>query len=374
MRIFLFVLIGFALFWPSLLAAEDVEKTSFEEALSAYEEAKLANDNTATFKYAKLSYTLGAEKFGAKNIQMAALSANLGKLIPGPVAVQLMQQSLDIQIMAYGGHSLELVQAYIDLATSYSTIISFRKRDRAATEALARENFDRAVSIVQRHHGSDSFQTGIASLQIGKTATQKFKRAWFSGELAYPHLDIAEKIFLSSNHAEAATKLAWTKYWQGRHHLNGEENSRAVTDFTEAFNIFTRIGAATKNLITIQKRLVEGYEKLGQQDQATKICMAISGLTHSGPERDEILVYRPEPIYPTHAMERGNQGTVTVEYTVNSQGIIVAPKVVEITGDDAFQKAALKAAAKTRYAPRFENGVPVAAKNVQTKFTFQLAS
>lgn len=89
-----------------------------------------------------------------------------------------------------------------------------------------------------------------------------------------------------------------------------------------------------------------------------------------------------QPNYPRRAAERGMQGYVIVEFTINTQGSTENIVVVEnasgtqgnykIGGGKVFEKEAIKAAKKLRYKPRVVGGKPVVVTNYPYKFRFEL--
>ena len=99
-------------------------------------------------------------------------------------------------------------------------------------------------------------------------------------------------------------------------------------------------------------------------------------------------IVKVAPIYPTTAEMAGLEGWVVLQFTVNSEGRVVNPIVVDdcahVTApgttrqdcDDQpnkiFDQAALNAALKFKYKPKVEDGVAVATPHVRHKFVFVL--
>ena len=59
----------------------------------------------------------------------------------------------------------------------------------------------------------------------------------------------------------------------------------------------------------------------------------------------------------------GRNGTVEIEFTVSADGFVQNPKILKSEGGISFEKEALIAVKKWRYAPKFKNGIPIAAKS-----------
>jgi TonB family protein len=76
-----------------------------------------------------------------------------------------------------------------------------------------------------------------------------------------------------------------------------------------------------------------------------------------------------EPIYPRRAANRGRSGMVKLEFTVTENGYADKITVLKSKGGVSFEKNAIQAVKRWRYAPKFENGQAVAAKtHVQLDF------
>jgi protein TonB len=82
-------------------------------------------------------------------------------------------------------------------------------------------------------------------------------------------------------------------------------------------------------------------------------------------------VFKMAPEYPKGALQQEKEGKVILEFTVSASGFVVEPKVAHST-DPVFNDAALEAAKKFRYAPKFVDGKPVAVANVMNKIIFQM--
>ncbi len=98
-------------------------------------------------------------------------------------------------------------------------------------------------------------------------------------------------------------------------------------------------------------------------------------------------IVKVQPQYPRRALSRGMTGWVIVEFTVNEQGQVKDPFVVENCGwiksarnngecfdnpNSVFDSAAMKAALKFKYKPKVIDGKPVETAGVQNKITFEL--
>jgi protein TonB len=58
---------------------------------------------------------------------------------------------------------------------------------------------------------------------------------------------------------------------------------------------------------------------------------------------------RSNPEYPRHALRRGVEGSVLLEFSVDARGNVVSPRVLESRPRGVFDQAALKALSKWKY-------------------------
>jgi protein TonB len=95
-----------------------------------------------------------------------------------------------------------------------------------------------------------------------------------------------------------------------------------------------------------------------------------------GEDGTEIVVTRvsnPAPLYPRRAIRMGLEGSVKVEFDVDTDGSVLDPYVLESTPASTFDRAAIKAVRKILYRPPTFNGTSVKVNNVQSVIIFNLA-
>lgn len=119
----------------------------------------------------------------------------------------------------------------------------------------------------------------------------------------------------------------------------------------------------------------------------TNIDINVGGGGFGISDGEYLPIVKVQPQYPRRALSRGMTGWVIVEFTVNEQGAVVDPVVVENCGwiknarnegecfdspNSVFDSAARKAAVKFKYKPKVIDGNPVSTAGVQNKITFEL--
>ena len=129
--------------------------------------------------------------------------------------------------------------------------------------------------------------------------------------------------------------------------------------------------------------LVDAYEHLGESERATEHCLAIGKTTPWGGTADYQPLFKRPPTYPRDALLRNLEGHVLLEFTVDKMGFVRDPSVVESLAEKEggtarseyvgdFEAAAVEAAKRFRYAPRFVDGEPVTVDNVRNLFQFRI--
>jgi protein TonB len=103
----------------------------------------------------------------------------------------------------------------------------------------------------------------------------------------------------------------------------------------------------------------------------TDIEISSSGFSLGIGEGDYLPIVKVAPIYPQRALIRGIEGYCVVQYTVNRQGTIREPFVIEgQCTNSIFRRPSLQAALKFKYKPRMIDGHAVEVPGVQNKFTY----
>jgi TonB family protein len=108
-----------------------------------------------------------------------------------------------------------------------------------------------------------------------------------------------------------------------------------------------------------------------------EVALAQENATPSAAPGGSVEEYLPivhvAPIYPVRALERGLEGYVIVQYTVNPNGSTENVTVIE-SSSTLFDESAIESAKKYKYKPRVVNGTPVAVEGVTSKLVFELAA
>lgn len=82
-------------------------------------------------------------------------------------------------------------------------------------------------------------------------------------------------------------------------------------------------------------------------------------------------IVRVPPQYPPSAAQRGLEGYVLVEFTIDVDGSVRDPKVVS-SSHSVFESAALRTIVRWKYRPQIVNGEPRVRPGVRTRIEFKL--
>lgn len=96
------------------------------------------------------------------------------------------------------------------------------------------------------------------------------------------------------------------------------------------------------------------------------------GLALESGDGEYLPIVKVQPVYPRRALQRGIEGYVIVEFTVDRTGAVKDPTVIEAEPQGLFDRAAMDAALKFKYKPRVVNGEPTEVSGVQNRITFEL--
>jgi protein TonB len=89
-------------------------------------------------------------------------------------------------------------------------------------------------------------------------------------------------------------------------------------------------------------------------------------------DHSEIPIVRVPPVYPQRAIDRGVEGWVEVEFTVNEIGGVSDPKVLSAHPNSIFNRAALRAIEAWKYEPKVVGGQPVSRPGMRKRLRFEL--
>jgi protein TonB len=92
----------------------------------------------------------------------------------------------------------------------------------------------------------------------------------------------------------------------------------------------------------------------------------------AGSDTDIIPLVRVEPLYPAKALQAGVSGWVEIRFTITAVGTVKSPRVFRYFPSRIFNRTALQAIRKWKYAPKIENGRAVERPGVEVHLEFRI--
>lgn len=83
---------------------------------------------------------------------------------------------------------------------------------------------------------------------------------------------------------------------------------------------------------------------------------------------DPIAIVTIAPNYPRSAAEKGIEGKVTLEFTITTTGTVTNPIVISSSPENVFDREALRAILKFKFAPAIKKGKAIESTAQQTIF------
>lgn len=354
------LLIAIITFSSLCISAGTPTKSEFKESYAQYQGFADQEQWADSLPHAKKSYEIGKVVFDGTNKNNAGLAYNYGlnlfQLRKFKEAEKILNEAAQLYKNLYGEDSDELISVYMDLGHSIAKPTSGSKQ---------KNYYQQALNLTAKNYGEDSVQYGQLIIEVGVNLYSKD---------AKPYLYKGHEV-LKNKLGPNAPRVAHAAYQIGKLEYNLGNKSKAIAALNESLETFS-IPDQPSNKIELLTHglLVKAYEGLGQRDEATRHCLAIGRMTPRTPDQDYQPLAKYAPQYPVFALNAGKQGSVTLEYDVDESGFVQNITVAELDGSNSFVKASKDAASKFRYAPGFEDGVPVVTKGVTNRFTFTLSN
>ena len=313
---------------------------------------------------AEKAYELGVDLLGPEDEQVGMLAANLGMVLfeseQYKPAAKWIKTAIEIFETAYGKYDPRLIGNWIDLAAIYDKAIMPDKEQRALRKA---------VKIAEENGQEYDLHRAEILMELGMA--RHFSHEVDMGE---PQFKAAEQIYaarLGPTHIKAGNAV----FWRGKTKMARQKYRSAEPHFVKALEIFEQVPEAPGQFtLSAHAFLVQVYEEMGEDEKSTEHCIAAGRVQDRDPDDDFEPLYRIHPEYPYAKLDSNSEGQVIVEFTVSAQGRTKDARVVSSKGGKLFEKSALEALEKWRYAPTIRDGEPVDTSGVQTLLTFKLSN
>ncbi len=345
---------------PSSAPATSDSKSGFVAAYHKYEELIAQDKSEEALPYAEQAYRLGIEVYGENHKNTAALALNYSQLLIKmnqiKTAIPILDKAIEQYRQLYGKDAKELIDPLMSRGNASGT---WEPKQQHVY-------YDAALNIARARVKSDDLLLAHLNLEAGIHLMRDG-----NVEQSKPFLDAAYEQY----HKQVATsdaRFVIASFWLGKYYLVNAKPKIAEPYLTQVLAAFQAAGAPQNSLaMAAHALLVNAYQQLGEPARATEHCVAVGALQPWTDESGQMPLYRQNPVYPADA--KGLEGTALLEFTIDADGFVRDPKLLQTEGSDSFGDPALAAIQSWRYAPRFVDGAPVATPGVKVQMTFKLA-
>ncbi len=357
-RLIIIILASFILMQPSsVLAGEGDDRKA--QVLSLYKDYKTSlksGDTEAALKLAEQMYALTPEVYGKASKSHATATFNLAQMN---------------ELLNHRKASARLYQEHIDILDKLKMPENERylaKLGLLSGAYLEANDADKAIKygrkalkLAKDLNVSDELLAEY-ELKLGSY----YYNSYGKGRKARQHINKAADMF-SSIYGEQHFNTARALFWQAKLNMGFKKNRRAAELFENVLNIYNKeLSSGHDRILQTHAFLVNVYEKLGETDKSTEHCIAVATERPLDFDRELRPLYKIPPTYPRNALVSRKEGYIVAEFTVDELGKVEDLKVIETT-DKVFNKEALAALSKFRYAPTIRDGERVKTKGVLHK-------
>ena len=341
-------------------AQQAAPEGAFNQTWLAYVEARDTGDKVRTLETARAVLETARATFADDDERLPLLMSNYGTALREnrdyDAAREVLGEALELGESIHGKDSEKLIPVLMAYADSLAW---------AGRPLRQEERYKQALKIAKKHYGETSTEYAEVAFRAGVRVMELSKSTNAEGYFRDAYDIYAELKGPNSREAGLAA------FYRGKVHYGRGHFKNATRYFNDA--LLALEGDAEYEMF-IRASLVQAYENRGMSEEATEHCLAIGAATPLTPDQDYQPLFRAVPHYPRDMLASGREGHVDVEFEVDEQGFVRDPVVIARDGGMSFEKEALKAVEAFRYAPRFENGEPVAVDGVKTRITFQISS
>ncbi|HET8816689.1 MAG TPA: TonB family protein [Pseudidiomarina sp.] len=160
----------------------------------------------------------------------------------------------------------------------------------------------------------------------------------------------------------------------GNFYMNTRSYDNAIESYHRVINSDLDDTAASQRAVLLSHAaLVQLYEQDGKSELATEHCLAIGSMQPWRPNQKPEPLFRVSAAYPVaYALERMS-GSVALRFDIDTSGFVTNLRTVD--AEDVprlFVKSAKEAVQRWRYAPKFEDGKPVVAKDQMVQIDYSI--
>lgn len=366
------VALALTLCYPGYVSADE-----FSTVYQNFQAAYAKHDLERSTDLAKQAWLLGKAKFGENSEQAIRLHHSYANMLfeaeQHSVGLDEYKSVADAYKEKWGGESVQYINALTSIldktestqvheGVSTSALLKFNNRltrqivtginevSFASDSARASAYLMAAKVVIQ----ASPFNLSSATLNTFFTDAHRYALAvWGKADL-----NTVQTLFYSAMIAEM------------RH-----QDEEAIERYQQVVRTFDELTDFTHPIeLQAHARLVNIYENEGLSDAATEHCRAIGSMTPWGDTQDPTPLYRLDPKYPVSLAKRGREGSATLSYVINKNGVVTDIQVEDDSQGKAFADESVKALKQWRFAPRFVQGKAVDSPRQTVQLDFLLGT
>jgi len=362
-------LITLAMLMSAGVIADDSDVAAFNAAWLVYEDAVESGDKKLEVETAAHVVETGQQVFTETDEQLALVTHNYGVALSDSgnheQAATVLKEALRLGEAVYGEGNSGLIPILADLADAEAG------RRNSATQL---RYYRRALKIAKANFGQQSIEYADLAFRTSRNVYTMSRSLNAKGQMSD-----ARDIYASLPEPKTQN-VALADFYLGKMEFTDRDYRNSSKFLESALTGFEAPGEANHALRLLTRALlVQAYEHRGLTAEATQHCVAIGREKQISPDQDYEPLFRVAPMYPMSMLRAGRSGLVDIEFTVDENGFVREPVVIarKVSGKDRtsasdFDKAALDAVKRFRYAPRFVDGEAVAANDVKTRISFTI--
>lgn len=345
---------------PAEQEQEEQQQVSkeFTKTYRAYNAAYGRRNYPRAAELARKTLDLALEELGGDHEKISVLQINLAHvlILAGSIeeAEPLLLEAKAAFIKRFGADAEELITAHEDHARIYASKNELDK---------AREELDRIIAIIAKHRGETA--PAIAGVLAQKAGLDVTEQKYDEGEALYRQaLEIYNENFGAGN-MRSANMIAFL----GDVDLARKDYEQAEQKYEEALLIYEdKLLEDDPIVLASHSRLAKLYVALRDQRFAPHADKVIEHTPDQNGPAVPLFVMRPK--YPVFEDGERPVGWALVEFTVTTEGRVLAPKIIESRPGAIFDKVSLEATPDWRFKPKVVEGQRVAQEKTRVRLVY----
>ena len=353
-------------FLAVLLATPVAAAESYQTAYRRYQELVAQGDWQTASEYSHRAYEMAREELGEDNLTTARLAhnfaLNLSRLNQASGAKHIFKQALRSYELVFGESSVELIPVLLDYADTRMDFPLLKNLSLPDSKEDSGELVERAIRISEQGYGRSSAEHAQVLMQAGFVYARYRNKQGLSVLKASQKL--YEKLEMPQEQANATYAIGMLQRKLGN---TGQANKALKT----ALDIIEResvddLGLKLSTRLELARVLFERDkidEAKDQRDRAIGVAVALGD---AGPELlGSVAAERPRKSAWVNKYE-----WVSVEYVVDASGNVALPQLINSSGPEVFEEAAIQAVKQFLFLPKVVDGKPVLSRGHAKKFLF----